>query len=110
MITVVVPHPRSDSFVNDPTHVRVVTPGVFALFSKANNRQAEAMGAANTPLGLYLDVDFELVDVRYPLDEPWLTQLARQQISPEEIMVAMKKFNNVAKEIHLSLKVVKTPG
>ena len=33
-IQINVPHPRHDNFINDPTHVRIITPETFALFSK----------------------------------------------------------------------------
>ena len=33
-VTVIVPHPRHDHFVNDPTHVRAITPGDWNCFPK----------------------------------------------------------------------------
>lgn len=38
-IFIVVPHPRHDDFINDPTHVRVVTPEHMRLFSKSKNQE-----------------------------------------------------------------------
>ena len=34
LIEINVPHPRHDHFINDPTHVRIVTPALLDLFSK----------------------------------------------------------------------------
>jgi len=36
-ISIAVPHPRHNYFLNDPTHVRIVTPEGMQLFSKAMN-------------------------------------------------------------------------
>jgi hypothetical protein len=58
-LDIVVPHPRHDDFMNDPTHVRPITLNVLALFSKTWNRKWEADGSANTKLALEHDVDFE---------------------------------------------------
>ena len=60
-ILIHVPHFRSDSFFNDPTHVRAVTPHGLALFSQRLNREWIAHGSAASTLGLQLGVDFELV-------------------------------------------------
>ncbi len=39
VISISVPHPRHDDFINDPTHVRVVTPELLNLFNKKLNKQ-----------------------------------------------------------------------
>jgi hypothetical protein len=53
LIKITVPHPRHDNFLGDPTHVRVITPMVLSLFSKANCDLWQAQGASNTPLAHY---------------------------------------------------------
>ena len=52
------PHPRHDDFISDPTHIRAITPRLFELFSKKNNEKWAEGGFANSPLALYLNVDF----------------------------------------------------
>jgi hypothetical protein len=37
VVHVVVPHPRHDDFINDPTHVRPITPEVLSLFDRSTN-------------------------------------------------------------------------
>lgn len=102
-----VPHPRHDDFIGDPTHVRIVTPQVLSLFSKKNCvRWAEAR-AANTPLALYHDVDFELVEQRVILADPWSDMFKKGLISALKLDEAMRKYNNVAKEFRMTLRVVK---
>ncbi len=107
VIQIMVPHPRHDSFLNDPTHVRPITPQGLELFSKARNREWANKGMANSPLGLYLDVDFEIVSVNMILDEPWLGRFNRKQISRDELTQAMRMHNNVVREIDIRLRVVK---
>lgn len=100
-VVITVPHPRNDDFINDPTHVRVVTLNVLALFSKMNNEQWAAEGRPNTPLALQLGVNFNI-------------EKAEQLIEPEyhglpdaAIHAAMMKYNNVVKQQTITLKVVK---
>src|SRR5271154_2869493 len=38
-VTINVPHPRHDDFIDDPTHVRAVTPALLTLFSKKANQE-----------------------------------------------------------------------
>ena len=70
-VHVVVPHHRHDDLLHDPTHVRPITPFGLSMFSKKLNKQWQANGDATTPLGLYLDVDFELVETLYIPSELW---------------------------------------
>jgi hypothetical protein len=102
-----VPHPRHDDFITDPTHVRVVTPDSLGLFSKANNLEWKRLGAANSPLGLYLDVDFEVLSTSFILDAPWQEQRQAGVLSDEQVFLAIRQYNNVVKEIHMQVKVVK---
>ncbi|MBE9177196.1 hypothetical protein IQ268_01225 [Oculatella sp. LEGE 06141] len=106
-IQITVPHPRHDDFLNDPTHVRAVTPDSLSLFSKTNNRQWAELNAANSPLGLYLNVDFDLIHTNYLLDEPWLSQYQAGEIDEADIWQIGRQFNNVFKQIEMTLKVIK---
>ncbi|MBD3392760.1 MAG: hypothetical protein GF418_11725 [Chitinivibrionales bacterium] len=107
MVHIVVPHPRHDDFITDPTHVRPLTAESFEMFSKAKNREWISQGYANTPLGLYLDVDFETVDVRYTLDAIWLSKEDRAQLTGKALYHTSMKHNNVIKEITVILKAIK---
>ena len=77
------------------------------LFSKSKNEEWKQNNFANSPLGLYLNVDFEIIQSNYILDDIWLNKLSSGQLKQPEIMVAEKKYNNVVKEIRVKLKVVK---
>lgn len=102
-----VPHPRHDDFLNDPTHVRIVTPEGLMLFSKAKNREWIEGRYANSPLGLYLNVDFEIMSFDYILDPLWAEKLNNKELSETQIAQAFRNYNNVVKEIRMVLKVVK---
>jgi glycosyltransferase involved in cell wall biosynthesis len=106
-IQIKVPHPRHDDFINDPRHIRVVTPEGLQLFSLARNREWIAANASNSPLGIHLGVDFELVLWSYELEEPWRSQYICGKIGATEIMQMLKQFNNVAKQIEMELRVIK---
>lgn len=102
-----VPHPRHDSFINDSTHVRAITVESILMFSKKKNRQWLEDGFANSPLGLFIDVDFELVQARIVLDPVWQKKLSAKEISEVELKEAMSKYNNVVQEIQMDLQVIK---
>jgi SAM-dependent methyltransferase len=101
------PHPRHDDFISDPTHVRAITPRLFELFSKKNNDRWAKGGFANSQLARYLNVDFEIRDIKIMLEEPWASQFSRGKITPTELNDIVKRFNNVAKETLTILEVVK---
>jgi hypothetical protein len=106
-IHIVVPHPRHDDFLGDPTHVRVITPEGISLLSKKNNERWIEGGFANSPLGLYLDVDFEITELSHTLDPVWKKRFDEENMSPDVISAASKQYNNVIKEIRMVVKAVK---
>lgn len=104
-VRITVPHPRCDDFLNDPTHVRVVTPEVMSLFSKRLNREWAKNKESNTPLGLYHDVDFEIGDIEIGTDKGWTEK--HPGASMETIVEHAKYFNNVIREITIHMQAVK---
>lgn len=108
-VTIVVPHPRHDHFLNDPTHVRPITPQGLEMFSQARNREWRAKGVANTPLGLYCGVDFAIASVNMTPDEPWRGRFQRGEITAADLAQAARMYNNVITEFTVVLKAVKAP-
>ena len=106
-INITVPHPRHDYFLGDPTHVRPIIPETLSLFSKRLNREWGAAGDANSQLGLYLDVDFELVSAQFIPDAAWEHELKHGVGPNSPIVLAAKQYNNVIKEIKIQLRIVK---
>lgn len=106
-IHIAVPHPRSDGFAGDPTHVRPVTPLILSLFSKRNCLEWGRLGWPNTPLALYLDVDFELLSTELEL-MPYWNELSRTgRITEEGLREALDRYYNVVNEIRMVLAVRK---
>ena len=99
LIHVTVPHPRSDSFLDDPTHVRAITPGTLALFSKAACEEWKRRGCANTPLALYAGVDFALRQVTVVTEQKY-----RDAPDLDDLI---ERCNNVAAEYRMVLEVIK---
>ena len=109
-LTITVPHPRHDHFLNDPTHVRPITPQGLELFSQKRNREWHESGAANTPLARIVGVDFELASVDMVPDEPWRGRLQSGAITARDLNDAMRQYNNVIIEMTIGLRAIKPAG
>lgn len=109
-VVIVVPHPRHDSFLIDPTHVRPVTAEGLAMFSQARNRRSQAGGFANTPLGLMTGVDFDVEKADSILDSRWQKRLSAKEVTLAEVQTAVLERNNVVESIHIVLRTVKPAG
>jgi SAM-dependent methyltransferase len=99
LIRIAVPHPRHDNFIDDPTHVRAITPMTLQLFSKRNCLEWKRLGAANSPLALYAGVDFELRDVQVVVDPSYNGR--------PDLKELVAHSNNVATEYRYLLEVIK---
>lgn len=102
-----VPHPRHDDFLSDPTHVRPILRETLLLFDQVACRHGIASGAANTPLGVYLGVDFELIHTDTVLAPAYFAKLKSGEASEEEIQALLKTHLNIAKELRFQLVVHK---
>ncbi|MCX7314424.1 MAG: methyltransferase domain-containing protein [Alphaproteobacteria bacterium] len=109
-ITIVVPHPRHDHFLIDPTHVRPITPEGLNMFSQAANRRLIARGGANTPLGIYLDVDLVVQSAEFDLDDRWLDRLKRGEITEADVQHAQATYYNVISQSIIVMKAIKPAG
>ena len=106
-IEINVPHPRHNNFINDPTHVRIITPELLGLFSKKNCLQWKEAGAANSPLALYLNVDFDVVSSTVMVEPHYLEQLNSGQITAPALMDMISRYNNIATEFRIVMHAVK---
>jgi hypothetical protein len=106
-IRIVVPHPRHDDFINDPTHVRMITADTMTLFSKKYNRRWQALGAANSPLALYHNVDFDIVAVNSELDEPYASAFKNGTMTEDRLKNSIRTYNNVIRATTIDLVAVK---
>jgi hypothetical protein len=106
-IKIVVPHHRHEFFFSDPTHVRAITPLGLSLFSKRANREWVASGASNSPLGLYLDVDFEIDRTDWKPSADWFRLHPSRDVDVEHLLREAAIYNNLIEEIQILLRVVK---
>lgn len=109
-IDIEVPHPRCDEFLGDPTHVRAITADGLALFSQRNCAEYARTGAANTPLGFYLGVDFEIASATLIPKSEWLGRLQRGEISEAELRSAGNSQWNVYVGTQIILRAIKPAG
>jgi hypothetical protein len=109
-IRITVPHHRHEYFYNDPTHVRVVTADGMTLFSQRLNRECIAKGYSNTPLGVYLGIDFDIVDVKHQPSQLWHRVNAHSPTDAQIMMEQSALYNNVIEEVQILLRAVKPPG
>ena len=107
LVRITVPHPRCDDFLNDPTHVRIVTPEMMALFSRRMNEEFKRRGAANTPLAFYHDVDFEIASVNFELTPEWSQRLQQGQVNQQQLVEIARAQNNVIRQTTIVLRVIK---
>jgi len=107
VIQINVPHPRHDNFINDPTHVRAITPVLLTLFDKKRNDEWKARGAANSPLAHYLGVDFVLAAHHVVLAEPYAQQFREKKLAAEDLKVMLRERYNIASEFRIKLVVRK---
>ena len=102
-----VPHPRHDDFLSDPTHVRPINVKLMKLFSKRMCLQWQKGGFSDTPLALIHNVDFEVIDEQMALDDIWLKKVNSGAITVEQVREFGHNYNNVYREIEMTLKVCK---
>lgn len=107
LINIIVPHPRHDDFISDPTHVRPITLRSLSMYDQKLNKIWEEKNASNTPLGLIHNVNFQILSVNYVLDQRYQKLLNEKKITENDLQEYSEKYNNVIKEINLKWKVIK---
>lgn len=105
LIDVIVPHPRHETFLADPTHRRPILPMTFQLFSKKFNDACKLYNEPASRLGHFYNVDFELVEFHDMPDKKYLN--AFDNASLENAQKYINEHNNIVLNIHIKLVVVK---
>ena len=108
IIDIIVPHPRNDDFISDPTHVRPITDLLLSLYDKELNLQWTKNGAANSPLALIHNVNFKIIKKTLFLEKDYEKKFNAGTITREELDKDIKLYNNVVKQNHFTLKVIKS--
>ena len=107
LINIIVPHPRHEAFVSDPTHVRPITGLGLSLFDKDLNEEWEKLGAANTPLALIHKVNFKIEETRYDIEKDILAKVKDGTIDQNKLKYMVKYYNNVVSQIDIKWRVIK---
>lgn len=105
LIDVVVPHHFHEVFLSDPTHRRPITVEGLRLFSKKYNQEHIEKWGSSSGLGLYYDVDFEVIDFGFTPDGMYEEVFKRS--TPQEIMMMVRERNNVIIETWIKLIALK---
>jgi len=54
-----------------------------------------------------LEVDFEMEDMKFTLEQPWLSKVQSGAMGDTELLLAIRQHNNVIKETTVRLRVKK---
>lgn len=106
---VAVPHWRCDLAIDDPTHVRLITSTTFKLFDQKRCIEMAQRGHSESYLSIENDIDIEVCDTQFDFVGMWQDKLARKEITPEELDIALNTMNNVAESMRVLIQVHK-PG
>ena len=107
MLKIVVPHFRHQFFYDDPTHVRAITPMGLQLFSQEKNKICIEQGASNSPLGLYLDIDFKLKKTGLKTSQDWFRLHPNKNIDVKLLQQESNIYNNLIEQYDMELEVIK---
>lgn len=106
-IEILVPHPRNDDFLSDPTHVRPITDTLLSLYDRELNLIWKKEDAANSQLALIHNVNFKIINKTLFLTKEYEKKFNDKSISREQLDQDIKHLNNVVKENYFKLKVIK---
>ena len=103
-IKIVVPHPRHDNFLNDPTHVWPITAETFNLFDLEKNKFWRDNGYSNSTLAIEHGINFKVIGHKYDFEE---NTKHLQYIIPN-FPSLIPCLNNVINQITIMLEVIKS--
>lgn len=102
-IKIVVPHPRHDNFLNDPTHVWPITAETFNLFDLEKNKFWRDNGYSNSTLAIEHGVNFKVKSVRYDFEE----NARHLNYTIQNFSQLINHLNNVINQIEMEIEVIK---
>ena len=78
------------------------------MYDKEQNEIWQSSGAANTPLGLILGIDFKIENVQYQVEDEIMKKYNSKELTKEELEHLMKHHNNVIKQTTIKWRVKKS--
>jgi hypothetical protein len=103
------PHWRSDNLLNDPTHIRAITPQMMEMFNQKHIMWITEQGMSHSPLAFDLGVDFEICDIKYDFTHLVKDKLQANEITQEDLNLMFNTMNNIAESTKMLIEVHK-PG
>jgi len=104
-----VPHPRSDLFLDDPTHVKAITAKTLKMFDMMEIKRLVENGFSESYLAFMHNVDINVLEVKYEFHDEWVKKVHNKEITEEELYYALNHYNNVCGSIIMLIQVNK-PG
>lgn len=104
-----VPHWRCDTAIDDPTHKRLITIGMFMLFNKKIQMQKILTKSSDSLLAFEHNIDIEICDMKFEYTEPYKEKMKEGTITQEQLYFDLNHLNNVAVSMILLIQVHK-PG
>jgi hypothetical protein len=104
-----VPHWRCDIAMDDPTHKRLITLGMFNLFNQRMLYEKIKAKGSDSMLAFEENVDIEVCDTQFDYLEHWQRRINSGELAEEDLNYALNTFNNVALAMRVLVQVHK-PG
>lgn len=104
-----IPHWRCDTALDDPTHKRLITVGMFNLFNKKIQIEKAKAKESDSLLAFQHNIDIEICDVQFEYTKPYQDKIQDNSITEEELIFALNHLNNVALSTKLLIQIHK-PG
>lgn len=98
LLTIWVPHPRSDTFIGNYQHVRPISQLMMQQFSRKNGWQPDIYAETG--------IDLEIVQADNVLFPAWAKALSEGQIGEADVRRAANELWNVVEEVRLIMKKV----
>jgi len=103
------PHWRSDNLLNDPTHIRAITPQMLEMFNQKHIMWTIREGLSHSSLAFDTNIDVEICDIKYDFTHLVKDRLKNGEMSQAELDLAFNTMNNVAESTRMLIEVHK-PG
>jgi hypothetical protein len=103
------PHWYCDIAYDDPSHVRVITPGTWRLFNRKMNYDKIVAGESDSYLSFLHGVDIELVDMKLDYNPHFMDNAQNNNMSESEVTFAVNHYNNVVQSVKYLIQVHKPP-
>lgn len=107
IISIIVPHPRHDWFITDPTHVRAWHPDSFDFLDREKCLDWFFSGDAKSPLALYWGVDFKVENIALSPSDPLIEDKIKKGFNTNEFYSILPYLNNIIGDINVTLRVRK---